>query len=141
MPILANLGRLERQTRSLLGCFSGLHQRKVKILVARFIYGRYVSLPPWWRELNMPCGFQAPLGSTLRYLGSWLMDDAGSPLWLLVVTEWTVSVAVYPVWEVYDTCRLWYCPPRELLTLQIFPLLGVMGTVGYQDFQLYLARI
>lgn len=141
MPFWSDLVRFERRTRSLHGCFIGWHHREVEVLAARSLHGRYVSLPPWWGEWEMPSGFWAPLGPTLWYLGSRLMEDAGSPLWLLVVTEWVVSVAVYLVWEAHDTCRLWYCPPRTLRALRTLPLQGVLGVDGHRDLQLYLARI
>lgn len=96
-------------------------------------------LPLWWREWKRPWGCWAPLGPKLWYLCSWLKEDAGTPLWLLMVTEWIVSVVKYFNWEVYDTCRLWYCSSRVLLDLRTLPL--GLGAIGYQDLNLYLVRI
>lgn len=89
----------------------------------------------------MPFEFWSPLGPTLRYFGSRLMDNAGSALWWLLITEWVFCVAVYLVWEAHNTCRPSYRLPDVLLALQTLLLQKVSGAVGYQDLKLYLACI
>lgn len=91
----------------MLGYFVGWHQWDVEVLTSRAHEGRYVSLPEWWQDWEVPSGLWAFLGPSLLYLSYQLITDEGSTLWMVVVAEWIASVAMFLVWEAYHTCRSW----------------------------------
>lgn len=112
----------------------------VEAVAARHRYGHYASWTLFWKEWEMPFRFLALLEPMSLYVVLRLMYNAGLQLWLLVVTKWTASVAVFLVWKAHNTCRLSYFPPRVLYDLKIVFLQSSLGAIVNQDRQPYLAR-
>ena len=72
---------------------------------------RYVVFTKVWESLEMPRGCLVELPPAITYLGSLLIADPRSGVWVVVIMEWVARVAAFILWEAYDIFRLWYIPP------------------------------
>lgn len=77
----------------------------------------YVSLPDLWERVECRRGMQIDLSCIVTYLGSMLIDDPMSGLWLVVLNEKGTKYADFVLCDMYDTYRLWYVttPVREFI--------------------------
>lgn len=82
-----------------------------------------------------------PLGPSLWYVGSQLLNDLALSLRLLAGTEWVASVAAYLLLEAQDTRQLRYYPPRVLHALKVLLLQGILGASWFRNLQCYVARM
>ena len=66
-----------------------------------------------WSRYEVAQGLWVPLPPVLTYLGSHMIWDPDSPVWLIFYTEWVAEVATVFLWEVYDRFRLWWLPVKS----------------------------
>ena len=102
--------RWERRARSRHGYLLAYQMIEVDRIRRNRLHNRYVSIPQHWSACEVPEGFLAELPPVLTYLGSVMMQDSVSGLWTLFYTEWIVKIAVFLLWDVYDSHRLWFLP-------------------------------
>lgn len=133
--------RFERRFRSEHGYFIFWHDIEANCLLPAALEGRYVPVPPWWQDWEMPQGFWAELPPVLAYVGSEVLRNPNSGWWVIHRTQWVVHIAIYLVWDAFDTGRLWYCPPHVLGALRALPLEYVLGADGANDLRRFTVLI
>lgn len=136
MPFWSDTVRYERRCRSAHGYFIPYHNVEVESWAPRALGGHYVRIPGWWRDWEVPAGCWAELPPALAYIGSALITDMQSAWWVAVCTGWAVNVAMYLVWDSYDTRRLWWIPPRLRVAIRAMPsdaMRVMMGEGGYSE--------
>lgn len=72
----------------------------------------------------------------LTYIGLALITDKVSAWWVVHCTGWGFNVAVYLVWDAYDTRRLWLFPPRLRLAIRSLTsdaMRVLLGAEGYSE--------
>lgn len=133
--------RFERRSRMLHNKFVLWHNIEVESLGPRRVSDKYISVPQWWSEWEVPQGFWAELPCVLAYKASFFLRNPMSAWWVIACTGWAVNVAVFLVWDAYDTSRLWFLPPKLVEALHILPLQGVLGEDGHRDLKKFLKVI
>ena len=73
---------------------------------------RYVRATPFWERLETSQYCTAELPPIVTYMSSYLIDDPNSGWWTVVYTEFVARQAVFVLWDVYDSCRLWRLLPK-----------------------------
>ena len=131
----------ERKCRMELGYFVPWHNVEVDCMARSALDGRYVRIPHWWVDWEMPQGFWAELPPVLAYAGSVLLHNPDSGWWVVHRTQWVINIAMYLVWDAYDTGRLWYCPPKVLSAFHTLPFCVVLGVDGARDLRKFVAII
>ena len=106
-----DLIRWERRARSRLGILVPYQMVEAERIHCNHYPSRYVVPTKVWESLEMPRGCLLELPPAITYLGSRLIADPRSGVWVVVITEWVARVAAFILWEAYDIFRLWYIPP------------------------------
>ena len=61
-------------------------------------------------------------------MSPYLIDDPNSGWWTVVYTEFVARQAVFVLWDVYDSCRLWRLSPKVLEFVFDLNLSFVLGS-------------
>ena len=105
--------RFERRSRSQTGYLVPNQMIEIDRVSVRARASRYVVVPGHWREVESPPeGFFFELSPAKTYLGTHLINDPFSGVWVIVYSEWTARFGAHVLWEVYDGYRLWFVPPK-----------------------------
>ena len=112
--------RFERRSRS--------HAGYLVHVSIRARASRYVAVPGHWRGAESPKGCFVELPSAVTYLGTHLNNDPFSGVWTIVYSEWTTKFGAHDLWEVYDTYRLWFVPPKMRTMIRQLDLSKVLGS-------------
>jgi len=136
-----DLVRLERRARSEYGYFICWHNVESHSISPQGFSSRYVPVPFWWKDWEVPQGFWSELGPAMAYVGRILIEQPNSGWWVVVCTGHVVEVIISWVWEAYDTYRLWRLPPRvraAIDQLQGVPLRTALGADASEDLAQFL---
>ncbi|CAN8069268.1 unnamed protein product [Agarophyton chilense] len=103
--------RLERRTRSRLGYLVPYQMIEIDRIRRNARFGRYIGIPEHWAAIESPrdCPVELPLA--ISYIGSALVNDSFSGYWTVVYTDFLAKMAVFFLWDAYDTFRVWYMSP------------------------------
>ena len=63
---------------------------------------RYVVATRVWESLKVPRGCLVEHPPSITYLGSRLIANPRSGVWVVVITEWVARVAAFILWGAYD---------------------------------------
>lgn len=127
--------RVERRARARYGVLAQWHQPEVEHVEVLYQDERWVTVPRWFEEWEVPQGFWAELGPPLAYIGSQIQRDRQSGWWVVVLTNWVVEVWAYALWEAFDTWRLWWLPPKIREAVNHLNLRPALGLDGVRDAQ------
>lgn len=131
-----NTVRFEHRCRMELGYFVLWHNVEADCMTRSALVGKYIPIPRWWVEGEMPQGFWAELPPVFAYAGSAVLSQPSSGWWVVNCTQWVINVTMYLVWDAYDTGRLWHFPPRILAAFRTLPFEVVLGKEGAADLHL-----
>ena len=92
MPLDAR--ELERRERKRTGCLVPGHCTEVVAVKRAHVGRRYVPLPWWWREVEVPYNMRPELPPCVSYIGRRLAQNAAHPAWKIVRSEWAVQIAM-----------------------------------------------
>ena len=92
MPLDAR--ELERRELHRTGCLVPGHCTEVVAVKRAHVGRRYVSLPWWWREVEVPYNMRPELPLCVSYIGRRLAQNAAHPAWKIVRSEWAVQIAM-----------------------------------------------
>jgi len=107
-----DLVRLERRSRSEYGYFLLWHNVESHSVNPLAFRDRYVPVPSWWRDWEVPPGLWSEMGPAMAYIGRTLIAEPNSGWWVVVCTGYVLGVVFSWVWDAYDTYRLWRLPLR-----------------------------
>ena len=105
-----SMARWERSTRTRTGCFIPWKDIQATRITRSALEGCYPRVPRWFKDYEVSKQFFAELPPVLTCVGSYLLADPESGYWAVFLTEWACRVATTPLWEVYDTYRLFNLP-------------------------------
>lgn len=71
---------------------------------------RYVRVPHWWSSLECCRVILVYFPSFLTYLGSVIIRDPGSDLWIKSVTDWVSKFSSLLFSDLYNTVLIRYVP-------------------------------
>ena len=126
--------RWERAVRNRLGYLVPHQMTEIDLMRASARPSRYVPVTADFQAVEVPLGCCAELPPEVTYLGTELRQNLRSGLWVPFFSGWTARVAVYLLWDVYDTCRLWYLPPTLCSYMRILDLSLPLGsTANYRE--------
>lgn len=103
----------ERRHRHRLGAFISYQDREVGALFPRPVFSRYLKVPSWWPEHEVPYQFRAQAPPVLTYRGILFMSRHSYGWDLVLRAEWAAMCAV----ELYSQALegfLWWLPPRVI---------------------------
>lgn len=121
--------RYERRMRSDTGYFIAYQLVEASAIAEIAYANRYVRVPNWWHDYEVPQGYWAELGSVYTYYGTQLFDSE-SGMWTVFLSEWCVRVAATLLWDVHDMWRL-RCLPSTLL--ELMDQLDYSAPLGHAD--------
>ena len=102
----------ERRMRARTGLLIPYHCIEAECILTELRYRRWPRVPEAFAAVEMPPGCRAELPPIVTYKGSEMAQDPNSGYWNQVFTEWPARVALRVLWNLYDSYRLWYVPPR-----------------------------
>ena len=124
-----NQVRFERYHRSRTGYFVPLQALEVQHMRREAYRGRFVALPGRWYEWEVPRGLHAELPPVMTYAWSKMLDKPRADAWAVFYSEWVACVAAAWLWEVYDSGRLFWLPPKVIKGIRTLDLSAVFGYV------------
>ena len=124
--------RFERTMRGRFKAFVPYQCVEVDCFTREAILQRYVPLPPWWVDVEVPPNFSVELPWMLTYIGS-LLFTANQQAWAIFHTEWAAQVAAVWLWELYDTFRMFWLPPTVKANIRRLRLNFVLGSQINED--------
>ncbi|PXF41657.1 hypothetical protein BWQ96_08668 [Gracilariopsis chorda] len=95
--------------------------------------GRYVPIPDHWAAIEAPRGCPAEIPPVITYLGSHLVNDPYCGLWVVACTEFIAKMAVFILWDAYDTYRVSYMSPTAREYARNLDLSLVLGSRANQE--------
>lgn len=103
------------------------HHLTVESRSASALYGRYVPLPRWWAEWEVPPGVWAVLPAMFAYIGSAVINNPDSACW-------EINDSLLLVWDVYGTGSIWNISTRlrqEIWALPVATMSILLGPLDY----------
>ncbi|CAN8063272.1 unnamed protein product [Agarophyton chilense] len=98
-------------------------------------FGRYIGIPEHWAAIESSLGCPVELPPAISYIGSALVKDPFSGYWTVVYTEFIAKMAVFLLWDAYDTFRVWYMLPTARKYAKELDLSLVLGSrANHADF-------
>ena len=137
-----DLIRWERRARCRLGILVPYQMVEAERIHRSHYASRYVVATKVWESLEVPRGCLAELPPSITYLGSRLIADPRSGVWVVVITEWVARVAAFILWDAYDIFRLWYIPPAIRGYAKKLDLSFVLGSrENANEFSRMIAKV
>jgi len=102
--------REERGFRNRFGVFVPRQCAEVLGVVLAEHGLRFVLIPYWFADWEVPQGCLAELPAVVTYRGFAMAARRDSPFWTIFITEWVVNVCKNLLWDCYDRYCLWYTP-------------------------------
>lgn len=130
LPFYKTTVRYERRIRSATGHLIPYQMIEAAEVAAAQYRSRYVPIPTHFARVEVCQGMWVEMGPVMTYLGLSLLDPYHG-LWCVFYTEWAIQVSAFLLWDVYDTWRLWYIPPKlreYILDLDLTVPLGDAAT-------------
>lgn len=90
---------------------------------------RFVRVVYLWADFEFFRGLLVYLPLVVTSLGTSLISDPSSGLWVFMLTEWVAKYASYVFWDLTDTIRLWYISKSVRKFLREIYLSFVPGSV------------
>ncbi|PXF44339.1 hypothetical protein BWQ96_05903 [Gracilariopsis chorda] len=100
--------RWEQRARSQLGYLVPYQMLEIDQVRFRSPVRRYTPILRQWHKIESLRGCAVELLPALTDVGSALTNDPFSGYWIVVYTKVIAKVALYVLWDVYDTYLLWY---------------------------------
>ncbi|CAN8076680.1 unnamed protein product [Agarophyton chilense] len=98
-------------------------------------FGRYIGIPEHWAAIESPRRCPVELPPAISYIGSSLVNDPFSGYWTVVYTDFIAKMAVFLLWDAYDTFRVWYMSPTARKYARELNLSLVLGSnANHADF-------
>jgi len=141
MPL--SLRNHERRERHRMGHLVPGHCFESVCVNRRMFSRRYVPLPDWWRDVEVPYNMRPELPPVVAYLGRRLMSTPAHPAWGVVRSEWAVSVAMDLMIQA-RAGRLYWIPPKvrdDLQDLQIGEIFGLSDDDYRADLAILLKLV
>ena len=99
-------------------------------------------MPEAFAAVEMSPGCRAELPPIVTYKGSETAQDPNSGYWTQFFTEWPTRVALWVLWDLYDSYRLWYVPPLLRVDMPAAKLGDVLASRANEaEFHLRLTTI
>ena len=121
--------RVERTNRNRYGYLIPHQCREVAIIHPDEMPRRFVRVPLWLPEYEVPQGCLVELPPCVTYVGTYLDSRRDSPYWSAFVTEWCALTAKNLLWDAYDRMYLWYVPPRVADGIEYLANAGALDEV------------
>ncbi|CAN8067188.1 unnamed protein product [Agarophyton chilense] len=127
--------RWERRTRSHLGYLVPYQMIEIDRIRRNARFGRYIGIPEHWAATESRRGCPVELPPAISYIGSALVNDPFSGYWTVVYTEFIANMAVFLLWDAYDTFRVWYMSPTARKYARELDLSLILGSrANHADF-------
>ena len=102
--------KLETSWRHKFEAFVPHFFSEVHLMISDTLYERYVQLPWWWAEVELPYGLRLETPRTVVYFSRRLIQDDDDVMWSVLRTEWA-GEALKEVILAARGGRLWWSPP------------------------------
>lgn len=133
--------RFERRARSALGCLVPYQDLQAFSFRAAARADRWPQVSSMWSRVEVPQGCLVELPPVITYLGSELIADPNSGIWVVAFTEMVAKTASFIIQEVYDNYRLWALSPHTIRFARELDLKPVLGNQANVEEFLSLLRV
>ena len=130
-PAMHNKLKFERRMPNRLGVFVAYEWLEVTSFERSFLNTRYLEIPAWFAQYEVPADFIAEVPPCVVYCGRSLLGDPQSARWRVFSSEWLAIVAKQFLWSAYDG-RLFVLPTMVVEWLRRLDLSRVLGSTALQ---------
>lgn len=126
-PYWRSFVRSERRARSVMGNLVPYQDITAFQFRADARADRWPVVNTLWSRVEVPQGCLVELPPVVSYLGSELVADPESGVWVVVLTEMVAKTASFILQEAYDCYRLWALSPHTIRFIRELDLSLVLG--------------